>query len=170
MRSTTATRQALQMPTDADQKHLRILCWEALREDNPKQLFKAIDQGVAMLGIDETELMLKFENWLWKKSKWHGRSNGEGQDDPPRGMIAVAAGNQQGVPPPGAIKCLAALLRRFPADYSTDQHAVSLRRAERKERLWVLALLRAWKQIMSRCHSSFLSRMHSPSGWQGSRS
>ena len=158
------------MPTDADQKHLRILCWEALREDNPKQLFKAIDQGVAMLGIDETELMLKFENWLWKKSKWHGRSNGEGQDDPPRGLIAVAAGNQQGVPPPGAIKCLAALLRRFPADYSTDQHAVSLRRAERKERLWVLALLRAWKQIMSRCHSSFLSRMHSPSGWQGSRS
>ena len=32
---------------DVDQKHLRILCWEALREDNPKQLFKAIDQGVA---------------------------------------------------------------------------------------------------------------------------
>ena len=131
---------------DVDQKRLRTLCWEALREDNPEQLFKAIDQGVAMFGIDATELMVKLENWLWKKSKWQGRSNGEGQDDPPRGLIAVAAGNQQGVPPPGAIKCLAALLRRFPTDYSIDQHAVALRRAERKGRLWVLALLRAWKR------------------------
>lgn len=130
---------------DVDQKHLRILCWQALREDNPEQLFKAIDEGVATFGIDATELMVNLENWLWKNSKWHGRSNGEGEDDPPRGLIAVAAGNQQGVPPPGAIKCLAALLRRFPTDYSTDQHAVALRRAERKGRLWVLALLRAWK-------------------------
>ena len=131
---------------DLDQKHLRILCWQALREDNPEQLCKAIDEGVATFGIDATQLMVKLENWLWKNSNWNGRSNGEGEDqDPPRGLIAVAAGNQQGVPPPGAIKCLAALLRRFPTDYSADQHAVAMRRAERKGRLWALALLRAWK-------------------------
>uniref|UniRef100_A0A7S0Q0Y8 Uncharacterized protein n=1 Tax=Coccolithus braarudii TaxID=221442 RepID=A0A7S0Q0Y8_9EUKA len=132
--------------SDVDRdKHLRILCWEALKKDSPEQLFKAIDEGVATFGIDAPELMVKLENLLWKNSKWHGRSNGEGEDDPPRGLIAVAAGNQAGVPPPGAIKCLAALLRRFPIDYSSDQHAWAMRIADRKGRLWVLALLRAWK-------------------------
>jgi len=125
--------------------HLRILCWEALERDNPERLFRAIDEGVATFGIDAPELMVKLENWLWKPKKWRGRSNGEGEDDPRGGLIAVAAGNQQGVPPPGAIKCLAALLRRFPIDYSIDQHAVAMRRAERKGRIWALALLHAWK-------------------------
>ena len=36
-------------------------------------------------------------------------------------------------------------VRRFPTDYSIDQHAVAMRRTERKGRLWALALLRAWK-------------------------
>ena len=128
-----------------DQKHLRLICWQALREDNPEQLCKAIDEGVATFGIDSTQLMVELENWLWKDRNWKGRSNGEGEEDLPRGVIAVAAGNQKRVPPPGAIKCLAALLRRFPTDYSTNQHAVAMRRAERKSRLWALALLRAWK-------------------------
>ena len=148
MQSDTASHVHIQHRSKAhfdEKKHLRILCWEALKRDNPERLFRAIDEGVATFGIDAPELMVKLENWLWKKNKWRGRSNGEGEDDPPRGLIAVAAGNQQGVPPPGAIKCLAALLRRFPIDYSIDQHAVAMRRAERKGRLWALALLRAWK-------------------------
>ena len=148
-----------------EQKHLRTLCWQALQKDNPEHLFKAIDEGVATFGIDAPGLMVKLENWLWKNSKWHGRSNGEGEDDPPRGLIAVAAGNQAGVPPPGAIKCLAALLRRFPTDYSIDQHAVAMRRAERKGRLWALALLRAFLSAHANsCRCNFPSRMYSRSG------
>ena len=151
-----------------EQKHLRTLCWQALQKDNPEHLFKAIDEGVATFGIDAPGLMVKLENLLWKNSKWHGRSNGEGEDDPPRGLIAVAAGNRREYRLQERSN-VSLRLRRLPTDYSIDQHihiyAVAMRRAERKGRLWALALLRAFLSAHANsCRCNFPSRMYSRSG------
>ena len=126
----------------------------------PKQLCKAIDVGVATFGIDAAKLMVKLENWLWRNSTWKD----EGEEDPPRGLIAVVAGNGQGVPPPGAIKCLAALLRRFPTDYCTQPTNMPWLCAEQNERAESGHLHSFAPGKVSRCRRFFPSRTNSRLG------
>lgn len=91
-------------------KRLRGACWKALREDDPEALLLALEEGACKFKVSSDELMVLMQHWLWKGDK------GKGPSGQALGVIVAAASNKVGVPLRGAVRCLQALLLRFPSD------------------------------------------------------
>jgi hypothetical protein len=123
---------------DAWTKKLRIACWKALKGDDARSLLAVISDGATALEISEGELMQRLELWLWRH---------DGMEHKPTGLIAVAAGNNAGVPAVGALGCLGALLHRFSHDStacSPAQYSLAVSRAHCRRRGHALQILRQY--------------------------
>ena len=118
---------------------LRVECWAALNVDDPAALMAALDRACEIMQLEPSRLVLQLGEWLWRPSR------GTGPDGKPRGLIAVAAGNKQGVPKAGAVQCLARVLHRFPPDLSErclHELRWALQRAQELHRVQAAVLLR----------------------------
>jgi type I site-specific restriction endonuclease len=130
--------------TEEGLKNLRSACWEALQKDDSDELLNIIKKASEDLKITEDQVMEKLGFWLW-------RDNSEKKSDR-RAMIEVAAGNKKGVPKQkGALRCLEALLNRFPPGISTactlQEYNRAIFRAERNNRVEALALLKEYRDF-----------------------
>lgn len=130
--------------TEEGLKNLRSACWNSLKKDDSDELLNVIKKASEDLKITEEQLMEKLGFWLW-------RDNSEKKSDR-RAMIEVAAGNKKGVPKQkGAIRCLEALLNRFPPGISTactlQEYSRAIFRAERQGRVEALALLKEYRDF-----------------------
>ena len=91
-------------PEESEQiKVLRTVCWEALRNDDPDMLMHALHRGAGGDDLKIHELLPRLELGMWK------RGCGKHGEMKRRGLLTIAAGNQEGVPPSGAVRCLEAL-------------------------------------------------------------
>jgi hypothetical protein len=68
-----------------------------------------------MFHVSRDELVSNMDKWLWTNDEMKFLSPGV-----PKGLIAVAACNEQGVPAGGAVRCLERLLSEFPRHASAD--------------------------------------------------
>ena len=125
---------SLEQRDDDKDKRLRVACWSALKHDDATAL-RAILDGEG----DSAATMLKLEHALWKDSAGKGPLESKR-----RGLVVVAASNTAGVPPKGALECLAMLLSSFPNDgsaWSNEQLELAENRARWKGRSWAVTLL-----------------------------
>jgi hypothetical protein len=101
--------------------------WQALRNDDPGRLLKGLEDTRGELDLGKYLVML--ERKMWKND---GKRFDE-QGNLCRGVLGIAAGNDAGVPPGGAVKCLAALLQVEPA-HPQEQLDLALEKAIKRGR------------------------------------
>lgn len=109
---------------------------QALAGDDPEALMVAFSKACAALQIGSSELLMQLEHGLWRPSR------GTGPGGKNRSLVAVAAGNKQGVPPCGSVKCLKELLCRFPSAHNTEELLWAENRAQELGRMEAVVLLR----------------------------
>ena len=127
---------------------------QALAGDDEVALMTAINKACDALQIESSHLLMMLEQGLWRPSR------GTGPGGNPRGLIAVAAGNRQGVPECGAIRCLQELLLRFPNAWNARELSWALERAKELGRVQVVALL---AKVLSGVDSLHDALLYSPS-------
>ena len=128
-------------------KALRVKCWAALNADDPDALLHAIQHGAEMFHVSRDELVSNMDKWLWKNDEMKFLSPGV-----PKGLIAVAACNKQGVPAEGAVRCLKRLLSEFPRHASADVIHSAVERCTNLE-----------EEGLNRAHVRVLLTEHAPS-------
>lgn len=99
-------------------KAMRAAAWRAIRNDDPAALFAL---------IDSPERITQATTGLWNPNKADGIRS--------KSLLDVLATQQRGAPPGGPMRCLQALLARFPHAYcDRDELRSAIRHANYRNR------------------------------------
>jgi hypothetical protein len=102
-------------------KPLRTEAWVALRDDRADDLMLIMEKYCSRLEISLHELMSVLKIHMWNPEKGH----------PPDGLLAIAAGNDSGIPPQGCVACVEILLSVRPCLFRKDDIQAALERTSK---------------------------------------
>jgi hypothetical protein len=99
-------------------KSLRTEAWVALRDDRADDLILILEKYCSRLEISLQELISMLKIHMWNPEKGH----------PPDGLLAIAAGNDSGIPPQGCVACVEILLSVRPCLFQKEDIRAALER------------------------------------------